>query len=1091
MAGEPWVAQNSSLLTFNGWDRYRLGWKPNGNSDLIMAHDDNGLQFVNADIDPSTSSSSIFEFTLKDFSNSGDVARIKLPFLPANEFQQWIWIENHQLKANNGFVLDKFFYEDDFTCVDNSSPGLYMYYQIERDDPTVFSGNADYIKAIDAEGFYDVILGQSTITNNCVNDAEFLPYKKILPNPFTGFKETEDIRSINNNTQTAILGILPAIEEINNGIFSKQLQYQGDSKDAFSINYKNKIGVGTNPSFLNTLTDVSVGLSTETYIDNSSFLPVIPNNRVIYLNGISVEITEQLANGDIKIRVRLDDVEVNNTTRWAADNIVLNPVASPSGNSLVLKTGSVINLDRSRSNNRYKVLEEFLIEPNSTAENLFNSPTVLTVKPNAKIEMQAVSNLIIENGSTLKLNNASEINMLPNAHIEVKSNGILDLEAGSLVKLAENATILVHDGGKIIIRDGATLMLQKNSQLLIEQDGVWGLGELVIENTQTDFGLILGDVNDGPNNTECRINGKLTLKNGANFTYKGSGFYTFGEYFNTNFEDPSSKVNLVGLSQNNLLIKIECAEIDFRNHDVYIDKGLLSYQNTGLMQIENSNFYLDRLKLEGNGDAEVFNAFKPKNFVMNRCVGNNFNFIGKIANAQANAYLTVGSCTFEDCKSGFLVESCGYFNFANLTMKKTVSNCIELNNTGKVICINCKLIDNTSNTTGITANDVIGFYMHAGKISDCKNAIIGTNALVWLRNCATIENNLVGVELYGSQIGNPVHYSSMLTIGDLRSANVRSNITAVKGSDFLLNIEPVRYDGNGTLIYKSPNNFSDNTEVFDICYTSPKLFNEVNARFNYWGTDLSATPIDLDPGAYDLKEKTFCGNVSNYHFPIDIFTVPFSTCPPDNCSNNCTYLPSGGGSSSSTKRLFEAETYEEARSLIESEFLFANKQFLEIDTPSTRELFYYLSLMDLTKSAVTGNWVDADENEYDEKLVERVNTAKVLVHGLDQNNRRQPLNFKKMPKSKDLAENIAKGNSLSVFPNPAQDYLNFNYQTSKNEILTLEIINSLSQLVDKTSFKCESGNNSKQINIENLPAGIYTIKFESNSYRDVKQFIKN
>jgi hypothetical protein len=147
--------------------------------------------------------------------------------------------------------------------------------------------------------------------------------------------------------------------------------------------------------------------------------------------------------------------------------------------------------------------------------------------------------------------------------------------------------------------------------------------------------------------------------------------------------------------------------------------------------------------------------------------------------------------------------------------------------------------------------------------------------------------------------------------------------------------------------------------------------------------------------------------------------------------------------------------------------------------------------MDLTKSAVTGNWVDADENEYDEKLVERVNTAKVLVHGLDQNNRRQPLNFKKMPKSKDLAENIAKGNSLSVFPNPAQDYLNFNYQTSKYEILSLEIINNLSQAVIKLTFKCESGNNSKQINIENLPAGIYTIKFESNSYRDVKQFIKN
>lgn len=381
--------------------------------------------------------------------------------------------------------------------------------------------------------------------------------------------------------------------------------------------------------------------------------------------------------------------------------------------------------------------------------------------------------------------------------------------------------------------------------------------------------------------------------------------------------------------------------------------------------------------------------------------------------------------------------------------------------------------------------------MHAGKITDCKNAIIGTNALVWLRNCATIENNLVGVELYGSQVGNPIHYSSMLTIGDLRSANVRSNITAVKGSDFLLNIEPVSYDGQGVLIYKSPNNFSDNTEVFDICYTAPKLFNEVNARFNYWGTDLNGTPIDLDPAAFDLKEKTYCGNASNYHFPIDIITVPYSSCPPDNCSNNCTYLPIGSGSTILTKRLFEAENYEEARSLIESEFLFANKQFLEVDTPSTRELFYYLSLIDLTRSEVTGRWVDPDENEYDEKLVERINTAKVLIQGLDQNTRRQPLNFKKKPKSKVLAENIAKDNLLSVYPNPAQDYLNVSYQTLKNEISSLEIINSLCQVVIKSTIKFESGTNNKQFNIENLPAGIYTIKFESNSYNSVTQFVKN
>lgn len=573
---------NTSLMTFNGWDRFRLGWKPSANSDFIMAHDQNNDQYINSDIDPSTSVNSEHNYVLRDFATNGDVVRIKLPNLPNTESQQWIWIENHKLKSSNNFELDRFFY-DYAACIEPANSGLYMFYQIDRNSVNSLAGKADYIKSIDAEGFYDLSFSQNELVNNCVNSTYNFAYKKILPNPFSGFKETEEMRTYDVITGLT-KGVLPIIEELNNGNYEMHLQLQGDSKDAFRINYKSKIGIGSNPALVNTMTD-ACNLGNEMYLDNMTNKPKSPNNRVIYLNGLSIEITEQLTNGDIKLKIELDDVEVNNDTRWAADNIVLNAIPSSSGNSLILKPGITVSIDRSLSVNRLLSPENFRHDPNEPEKPLFNSPTVLTVKPTAKIEMQAASNLVIENGSTLKLNNTAEINVLPNAHIEVKSNGILDLEAGSLVKLAENATILVHDGGKIIIRDGAVLQLQKNSQLLIEQDGVWGQGELVIENSQTDFGLILGDVNDGANTTECLINGKLTLGTGVDFTYKGSGFYTFGEYFNVNFEDPASKVNLVGLSQNNLLINIECAEIDFRNHDVNIDKGLISYQNTGLTQI--------------------------------------------------------------------------------------------------------------------------------------------------------------------------------------------------------------------------------------------------------------------------------------------------------------------------------------------------------------------------------------------------------------------------------------------------------------------------------------------------------------------------
>src|SRR5690554_1278988 len=85
---------NSSFLTCSGWDRYWLGWQKPGNSFLISALNEDGHE-VNGDI---SRESGTGIYVLRDFVNKGDVLRIKLPFIPEEEHQQWLWIENHTTK---------------------------------------------------------------------------------------------------------------------------------------------------------------------------------------------------------------------------------------------------------------------------------------------------------------------------------------------------------------------------------------------------------------------------------------------------------------------------------------------------------------------------------------------------------------------------------------------------------------------------------------------------------------------------------------------------------------------------------------------------------------------------------------------------------------------------------------------------------------------------------------------------------------------------------------------------------------------------------------------------------------------------------
>ena len=73
-----------------------------------------------------------------------------------------------------------------------------------------------------------------------------------------------------------------------------------------------KISIGTNPSSTPVLTYYTSGDNT-TRPQTSHYNY---DNRKVYLNGLSIEVMEQRTNGDIKIRIRWDDFDVNSNMRW-------------------------------------------------------------------------------------------------------------------------------------------------------------------------------------------------------------------------------------------------------------------------------------------------------------------------------------------------------------------------------------------------------------------------------------------------------------------------------------------------------------------------------------------------------------------------------------------------------------------------------------------------------------------------------------------------------------------------------------------------------------------------------------------------------
>lgn len=431
-------AANSSLMTASAWDRDRLGWIPDGSRFRIRARNLAGEE-VNGDLDPIAGDTGIF--VLRDFVPTGDALRIRMPFMPEDEYPQWLWLENHQTKARNGSPTDVFHYEN-LDCVRPAVPGIYAQMQVDKEKKEgdgIFGGHADYLAPVLANGNYDWRLRDDTIRFECLWGGMASPYelKEAWANPLTGLYEQEFPLFDRDGDGKLVRRehIAPRIG-FHNGKLVDDGGYLGSTRHAFTPKGNNRIAMGTNPSSANRLTLVT-GAAAEVNKARK------PDNRTIYLNGISIELLEQYADGGMAVRVRSGDTRLTDDVRWCADSIVLPPLRGFQGTALTMAKGKTLTIDRSGTPTRL----DRQIDEQGTA--WFSPPTRFTVAEGA--------HAVLERKAKLRLLNNSVVHVMPGAVLTMERRAKLDVAAGS--------RIILHGDAKLEAKTRVLRKLRKRDRL--------------------------------------------------------------------------------------------------------------------------------------------------------------------------------------------------------------------------------------------------------------------------------------------------------------------------------------------------------------------------------------------------------------------------------------------------------------------------------------------------------------------------------------------------------------------------------------------------------------------------------------------------
>jgi hypothetical protein len=449
-------------LCANSWERWYFGWSNITHNVSNISHNGN--------------------YVLKDFISTGESIKILLPY----SIEQNIWIENHQRKHPFDKKRGKF-----------SKNGLQAPTPKPNNGVTIFVENiaATNQKVQLFKNLSDPISGTYTSPGNGIRvltpEGNF-DYSRGAP-----FVSTEWYGGLisDYSTTSNALGLFNSTTYIRSDINMNGSLPTDTSSDWDYIVHKN--GNYTYDILSPNITfqvDDEISLSSKTSPVNLQVYNK-PTEQLtpIYLNGISVKILGYETNGDANIEIKLDEYDIKLDTRWCGRIILNKNIADSTLPSINLLSSKILHIYKSISPNRSLKLNGDFI-----------NPTIFTCKQSSFVKLNNGADIIVDNGSTFKMESTSKVEINSGAVFNVKNNSILDL--------GNDAQIIVKEGGKLLIEKGSTVLLNGNAKIILEDPTSFAQLNSVLELKGTSI-LVL----NGTSKVIAENKGKIHVKDTSQF----------------------------------------------------------------------------------------------------------------------------------------------------------------------------------------------------------------------------------------------------------------------------------------------------------------------------------------------------------------------------------------------------------------------------------------------------------------------------------------------------------------------------------------------------------------------------------------------
>lgn len=448
-AGWGMMKPNQNYTCAAGWERYILDWTPQ-----IRASG------INSDITNASDIPNPFcLFTLRDFITTGDAIRIRVP--SESGTHQYLWLENHRsLSTFDGNINGGMFCE---TPIDEYKPGLVAYVEsyshVKDTDRIELFNNGNGIRWLSRDGDYDFTFDQTAQHPSALcNNVTYKLYRS-SPNPIGGQNINEYIRHDYNN--------------------DGHIGYDTDNDNASHQNEQTEVVYVDNgqptAKYL-TGTGMQFIVGDKVGIDRNPCVKNIPKyNQTTrkmgdyYLNGISFSVFGQDADGNLIVRVKVNDVSINRDVRWAAGSIVLTNITKNSQPDVVVKPSVTVNIDKSGTPNRHQNPDD----PQQTSSSIadFVTPTSFTCRRDSYFKQESYSTVNVSNQSTLVLDSGSVYEINDNAVLNINSTGTLHVKSGATLRVIGAGHVEIKNGAYICIENGAHLELIDNLSTLNLRQG--------------------------------------------------------------------------------------------------------------------------------------------------------------------------------------------------------------------------------------------------------------------------------------------------------------------------------------------------------------------------------------------------------------------------------------------------------------------------------------------------------------------------------------------------------------------------------------------------------------------------------------------